>query len=80
MSERIVAHASGTGFPRPGRSWPDWMDDPAYLAVRAGLDEDPGDLGLDPEDAPPPDVDDDELITEAERIKRERPRWRRGWA
>jgi hypothetical protein len=24
-------------------SWPDWMDDPAYLASRAE-DEDPGDL------------------------------------
>ena len=56
------------------------MDDPAYLAVRAG-DDDPGDLDLDDsDDDPPPDVDDDELITEAERIKRERPRWRRGWA
>ena len=50
--------------PRPVPPWPDWMDDPAYLAMRAG-DEDPGDLGLDPEDAPPPDVDEGELAAEA---------------
>jgi hypothetical protein len=31
--------------PRPVPPWPDWMDDPAYLAVRAG-DEEPGDPGL----------------------------------
>ncbi|HJZ27618.1 MAG TPA: DUF222 domain-containing protein, partial [Streptosporangiaceae bacterium] len=49
--------------------WPDWMDDPAYLAARPG-DEDPGGLGLDedPDDAPPPDVDPGELAAEAERI------------
>ncbi|HJY97824.1 MAG TPA: hypothetical protein VJ371_22990, partial [Streptosporangiaceae bacterium] len=53
------------------------MDDLAYLAARAG-DEDPGDpdLGLDedPDDAPPPDVDEDELIAEAERITAEQAR------
>ena len=32
--------------PRPVPPWPDWMDDPAYLALRAA-DEDPGDLDLD---------------------------------
>jgi hypothetical protein len=32
--------------PDPGPSCPDWMDDPAYLAMRAE-DEDPGDLDLD---------------------------------
>ena len=54
--------------PDPGPSCPDWMDDPAYLAMRAA-DTDPGDLDLeDPEDDPPPDVDDGELIAEAERI------------
>src|SRR5580704_809644 len=60
--------------PRPAPPWPDWMDDPAYLALRAG-DEDPSNgLGLDgdgdedPDDAPPPDVDEDELAAEAERI------------
>ena len=50
--------------------WPEWMDDPAYLAARVG-DEDPGgglDLDEDPDDAPPPDVDEDELAAEAERI------------
>ncbi len=50
--------------PRPVPLWPDWMDDPAYLAMRAG-DEDPDDLGLDPEDAPPPEVDEGELTAEA---------------
>ena len=59
--------------PRPVPPWPEWMDDPAYLAGRTG-DEDPGDpdpnLGLDedPEDVPPPDVDPAELAGEAERI------------
>ena len=51
--------------PRPGPPWPDWMDDPAYLAMRAA-DTDPGDLDLDdPDDDPPPDVDDSELAAEA---------------
>jgi hypothetical protein len=49
--------------------WPDWMDDPAYLALRAD-DEDPRDLGLDedPDDAPPPEVDPGELAAEAAQI------------
>jgi hypothetical protein len=69
--------------PDPGRdgdpprvpSWPEWMDDPAYLALRAA-DEDPGDLDLDadPGDAPPPDVDPGELAAEAERISADRAR------
>ena len=69
--------------PDPGRdedprlvpAWPEWMDDPAYLVLRAG-DEDPGDPGLDqdPEDAPPPDVDPGELAAEAERITAEEAR------
>src|ERR1700722_19848348 len=51
--------------PRPVPPWPDWMDDPAYLAIRAA-DIDPGDLDLDdPDDAPPPEVDDGELAAEA---------------
>ncbi len=53
--------------------WPDWMDDPAYLALRAG-DEDPGDLDEDPEDAPPPDVDPGELAAEAARISADQAR------
>ena len=52
----------------PGRvpPWPDWMDDPAYLAARAA-DEDPG-ADEDPDDAPPPDVDEAELSAEAAEI------------
>src|SRR6202453_3496671 len=52
--------------PRPVPPCPDWMDDPAYLAMRAA-DEDPGDPE-DPEDAPLPDVDPEELIAGADRI------------
>jgi hypothetical protein len=48
--------------PRWAPSWPDWMDDPAYLAARAE-DDYPGDLDeyADPDNAPPPDLDDAEL-------------------
>jgi hypothetical protein len=55
--------------PRPVSPWPDWMDDPAYLALRDG-DEDPGDpeLDADPQDAPPPDADEAELAAEAAEI------------
>jgi hypothetical protein len=54
--------------PDPGPSCPDWMDDPAYLGMRAA-DEDPGDLDLeDPDDDPPPDADPGELAAEAARI------------
>src|SRR4029077_11115889 len=60
--------------PRPVPTWPEWMDDPAYLATRAG-DEDPGDPDLDdPDDDPPPDVDQAELIAEAEEITAEQAR------
>ena len=60
--------------PRPAPPWPDWMDDPAYLAGRAA-DEDPGDLDLgDPDDDPPPDVDPGELAAEADRIAGEEAR------
>ena len=61
--------------PRPVPPWPEWMDDPAYLAGRAG-DEDPGGLGLeeDPDDDPPPDVDPEELAAEAERISADQAR------
>ena len=65
--DRIPQTPGGTRTP-PGSPWPDWMDDPAYLALRAA-DEDPGDLDLDdPDDDPPPDVDPGELAAEAERI------------
>jgi hypothetical protein len=55
-------------------SWPEWMDDPAYLALRAG-DEDPGDLDLDdPDDDPPPEVEPGELAAEADRISADQAR------
>ena len=54
-------------------AWPDWMDDPAYLALRAA-DEDPGDPDQDPDDAPPPDVDPGELAAEAARITADQAR------
>jgi len=42
--------------------WPDWMDDPDYLAARAD-DEDAGDLEEyeDPGNSPPAGLDDDQL-------------------
>ena len=48
-------------------SWPDWMDDPAYLAARSE-DEDPGDLDLDedPDHVPPPGLDDAGVLDDAE--------------
>jgi len=52
------------------------MDDPAYLAMRAA-DTDPGDPGLDdrdPDDDPPPDADDGELIAEAAQIAADQER------
>ncbi|HJY54906.1 MAG TPA: DUF222 domain-containing protein, partial [Streptosporangiaceae bacterium] len=58
--------------PRPAPPWPDWMDDPAYLALRAA-DEDPGDLDQDPDDAPP-EVDPGELAAEAAQISADQAR------
>jgi hypothetical protein len=52
--------------PRPASSWPGWMDDPAYLAMRA-KEEDPGE-SEDPDDTPPPDVDEAELAAEAAEV------------
>jgi hypothetical protein len=52
--------------PRSASSWPDWMDDPAYLAMRS-MEEDPGE-GEDPDDAPPPNVDEAELAAEAAEV------------
>ena len=50
---------------RPVPPWPDWMDDPAYLADR---DEDLELRYEDPDDGPPPEVDEDELATGAEQF------------
>ena len=67
MSETTVPQDPGRG----ADPWPEWMDDPAYLASRAG-DEDPGDLDdcADPDNAPL-ELDDTELaalIAEAREI------------
>jgi hypothetical protein len=56
--------------PRPVPPWPAWMDDPAYLSARP---ED-GDLDEDPDDAPPPDVDQEELAAAAEEMTAEQAR------
>ena len=56
--------------PGPVPPWPAWMDDPAYLAARAEDVE----LYEDPGNPPPPDVDEDELIAEAERITADQER------
>ena len=57
--------------PRRALPWPDWMDDPAYLAARAE-DVDPGDPDeyADPDNAPPgwDDAELDALIAEAREI------------
>src|SRR5579863_1120447 len=67
MPETPVSPDSGRDEdPRPAQGWPDWMDDPAYLALRVA-DEDPGDAE-DPDDAPPPDVDEAELAAAAAEI------------
>src|SRR5579859_2654093 len=69
MSSGPVSQHSGRDEdPRPAGGWPDWMDDPAYLTLRAaGEDLDDPDLA-DPEDDPPAEVDDGELAAEADRI------------
>jgi hypothetical protein len=64
--------------PDPGRdgdpsrvpSWPEWMDDPAYLTARA---ED-ADLVDEPGSGPPLDLDEGELAAEAGRITGEQAR------
>src|SRR5579863_895387 len=55
----------------PVPSWPEWMDDPAYLALRA---EDVEECGEDSEDEPPPDVADGELAAVADQIARDQAR------
>ena len=68
----------GRDDPRRVPPWPDWMDDPAYLASRA-QDEDPGgpEEYEDPDNSPPPDLDDDQLaglIAEAREINADQAR------
>ena len=48
----------------PSPQWPEWMDDPGYLAARA--EDDPGDEDdldeyVDPDNAPPAGLDDAQL-------------------
>jgi hypothetical protein len=88
MFVRKVIHPNGpwymseTPIPQdPGRDegpWPEWMDDPAYLASRAE-DEDPGDLDEceDPDNASPPglaDLELEALITESREITADQAR------
>src|ERR1700722_8695375 len=76
MSGTPASPAPGRdGDPRRVPPWPDWMDDPAYLAIRAA-DDDPGDPDpdLDPEDAPPPDADEGELAAAADQIAADQAR------
>ena len=77
MSSEPVSQDPGRDEgPRPVPPWPDWMDDPAYLAMRAA-DTDPGDLDLDlddPDDDPPPEVDGGELAAEAAQIAADQER------
>jgi uncharacterized protein DUF222 len=60
----VSQHPGRDEDPRPAAAWPEWMDDPAYLAAR---DSDP-DLDDEPDDALPLDLDHDELAAEADRI------------
>src|SRR6202035_5162435 len=74
MSGTPASPAPGRdGDPRRVPPWPEWMDDPAYLALQAA-DEDPGDPDLDPEDAPPPEVEDGELAAAADQIAADQAR------
>ena len=67
-SEPVPQQPRRDKHPRSAAAWPDWMDDPAYLALRAADEDlDDPDLDQDPDEAsPPPDTDyrdasDDEL-------------------
>src|SRR5579871_6466258 len=65
----VSQHSGRDGGPRPAGGWPEWMDDPAYLALRAaGEDLDDPDLDEDLKDDPPPEADEGELAAEADRI------------
>jgi len=85
MSEAPVPRDPGQDEdPRPAPPWPAWMDDPAYLASRAG-DEDPGDPHEydDPDNTPPPGLEDAELealLAEATETTAEQARAAEGWA
>ncbi|HEV2260194.1 MAG TPA: DUF222 domain-containing protein [Streptosporangiaceae bacterium] len=69
MPSGPVSQQPGRDDPCPAGGWPEWMDDPAYLALRAGGEDlDDPDLEEDPEDVSPPEADDGELSAEADRI------------
>ena len=73
------------GLVPSGAEWPEWMDEPGYLAALA--EDDPGDGDVeeyeDPDNAPPPGMDDAQLaalIAEArEAAAGAGGRRRRGW-
>ena len=75
-SEPVPRQPGRDKNPRSAAAWPDWMDDPAYLAPRAAdEDVDEPHLDQDPAEAsPPPDTDPDELAGEADRIAGEQAR------
>ena len=56
MSEAPVPQDPGREDDLPGAEWPEWMDEPGYLAAQC--EDDPGDGEPeeyeDPDNAPPP--------------------------
>ena len=76
MSEAPVPQDPGRDDDLPGAEWPEWMDEPGYLA--ALCEDDPGDGEPeeyeDPDNAPPPGMDDAQLaalIAEAREVTAE---------
>jgi hypothetical protein len=76
MSEAPVPQDPGRDEDLPGAEWPEWMDEPGYLAAQC--EDDPGDGELeeyeDPDNAPPPGMDDAQLaalIAEAREVTAE---------
>ena len=76
MSEAPVPQDPGRDDDLPGAEWPEWMDEPGYLAAQC--EDDPGDGEPeeyeDPDNAPPPGMDDAQLaalIAEAREVTAE---------
>ena len=64
MSEAPVPQDPGRDEDPSGPEWPEWMDEPGYLAALS--EDDPGDGDVeeyeDPDNAPPPGMDDAQLV------------------